>query len=64
MQSDQTRWQDTKTFVATSPFSKSVAYKLLSNGKLRAKKLGPKTIWDAHSRDEYLASLPDFNKAA
>ncbi|GAA5058250.1 hypothetical protein GCM10023208_24550 [Erythrobacter westpacificensis] len=58
------RWEDTRTFLANSPFKKTIAYKLLGEGKLRAKKLGSRTIWDAQSREEYLASLPDFDQAA
>lgn len=64
MDMPQSRWVETPKFLSESPFGKTQAYRLLGEGKLRAKRLGNRTIWDAAARDEYLASLPDVSKAA
>ena len=64
MRDERARWVDTKTFLRNSPFGKTVAYKLLGMGLLRAKKLGSRTVSDERSRDEYLETLPDFDQVA
>lgn len=45
-------------------FKKTRAYALLKEGRLSAKKFGARTIWDLTSADEFIATLPDYGKAA
>ena len=58
------RWGDLHTLKANFPISRSVAYLLLKESKIRAKKFGSKTIWDLDSAEAYFASLPDVQAAA
>ena len=39
---------------------KSSIYRAINSGKLRAKKLGKKTVILSEDLDEYLKNLPDF----
>lgn len=58
----QPRWADFRGLQAAFPgaFQKSKAYELLASGKLRAKKLGRRTLWDLSSVEELIANLPDM----
>lgn len=42
---------------------KTLIYELLRDKKIRARKLGSKTLIEFASFDEYLASLPVYGKA-
>jgi hypothetical protein len=58
------RWGDLKKLTSLYPLKKTVAYKLLGEGKLRARKLGGKTIWDLDSAEEFFEGLPEVDQAA
>ena len=45
-------------------FGRSTAYKLLSEKKIRAKKLGAKTLIEFASVDDYFATLPAYSGAS
>ena len=47
-------------FVSTSGLGKTYVYGLIKNGKLRAKKVGKRTIILDEDADNYLHNLPDF----
>jgi excisionase family DNA binding protein len=49
-----------KDFVERYPFSRTHTYELLQKGKLRAAKLGKKTLVNTESADELLAGLPEY----
>jgi len=49
-----------KEFVERYPFSRTHTYELLRKGKLKASKLGKKTLLNTESADELLASLPEY----
>jgi excisionase family DNA binding protein len=44
--------------------SRSRQYELLSDGLIKAKKLGSRTLIDLESVDAYLSSLPDYEATA
>ena len=54
------RWGDLKSLQARFPgaFGRTRAYVLLGEGKLRAKKLGGRTLWDFQSAQELIEGLP------
>ncbi|MCW1403267.1 hypothetical protein OKA06_13385 [Novosphingobium sp. MW5] len=64
MHTDTKRWGRTHEFLERYPVGRSLAYRLLAEKKLRAKKCGKSTLWDFAAADEYFESLPDFEKAA
>lgn len=53
---------DMKDVAALYGFQKTKAYELLRDGRIRAKKLGAKTLVEFASVDEYLATLPSFGE--
>lgn len=55
---------DIKATSARYGFGKTVIYELLRDKKIRAKKLGAKTLIEFASVDEYMASLPAYGEAA
>ncbi|MCT2401377.1 hypothetical protein [Novosphingobium mangrovi (ex Huang et al. 2023)] len=63
---DGPRWGDFKALQARFPgaFGRTRAYELLAEGKLRAKKLGNRTIWDFQAAEDLIESLPDLGEAA
>jgi len=60
------RWADGKTVEAVYPgmLRKTRRYELLNAGVIKAKKVGRTTLFDLASIDAYIASLPDYGKAA
>lgn len=54
------QWGDLKALQARYPgaFQRTRAYDLLRQGKLRAKKLGGRTLWDFAAAQELIESLP------
>lgn len=54
---------DVKDVAAHYGWQKSKTYELLRDKKIRAKKLGAKTLIEFASLDEYVASLPNFGEA-
>ena len=52
-------WGTTRQFLARYPIARTRAYELLAQGKLRAKRLGRRTIWNFESADELFNGLPD-----
>lgn len=60
------QWGDLKALQARFPgaFGRTRAYELLANGKLRAKKLGGRTLWDFSSAQELIESLPSIGGEA
>ena len=54
------RWGDFRSLQARFPgaFGKTRAYELLAEGKLRAKKLGGRTLWDFEAAQELIEGLP------
>lgn len=55
---------DIKATCARYGFGKTTAYELLRDKKIRAKKLGAKTLIEFASVDEHLASLPAYGEVA
>ncbi len=55
---------DIRATCARYGWGKTTTYDLLRKKKIRAKKLGAKTLIDFASVDEYLASLPEFGEEA
>lgn len=55
---------DIKSTCLRYGFGKTTAYELLRDRKIRAKKLGAKTLIEFASVDEYLATLPEYGEAA
>ena len=55
------RWGDFKALQSRYPgaWQKTRAYELLKQGKLRAKRLGGRTLWSFDAADELIASLPE-----
>ncbi|MBF9151653.1 helix-turn-helix domain-containing protein [Novosphingobium jiangmenense] len=53
---------DIKATCTRYGFGKTTAYELLRDKKIRAKKLGAKTLIEFASVDEYLANLPAFGE--
>lgn len=60
------RWADGRTVEAAYPgmLRKTRRYELLNAGMIKAKKAGRTTLFDLESIDAYIASLPDYGKAA
>jgi hypothetical protein len=60
------RWGDWKALQAKYPgaWGHTRAYELLKQGKLRAKKLGRRTLWDFDAAEALIASLPEIGKEA
>jgi len=60
------RWGDLKALQAHFPgaFGRTRAYELLKENKLRAKKLGGRTLWDFAAAEALIESLPEFGEAA
>ena len=58
------RWGTVQQLCQRYPLSRSRAYKLLAEKKLRAKKLDGRTIWDLESAEQLFADLPDYDQAA
>lgn len=58
------RWGDLKSLQARFPgaWGRTRAYELLNEGKLRAKKLGGRTLWDFAAAEALIASLPELGK--
>lgn len=55
---------DIRTTCQRYGFGRTTAYELLKDQKIRAKKLGAKTLIEFASVDAYLASLPSYGEAA
>lgn len=55
---------DVRATCARFGFGKTTAYDLLRDGKIRAKKMGAKTLVEFASVDAYLATLPAYGEAA
>ncbi|KPF76994.1 hypothetical protein IP68_03895 [Blastomonas sp. AAP25] len=58
------RWGSLDQLRQQYPLGRTRAYELLKIGKLRAKRLGGRTIWDFDSVDALFASLPDHGTGA
>ena len=58
------RYGTVQKFLETYPLSRARTYRLLSEGRIRAKKLEGRTLIDFTSADELLANLPDYERAA
>lgn len=58
------RWGSLDQLRQRYPLGKTRAYQLLSEGKLKAKRLGGRTIWDFASADELFELLPDYGREA
>lgn len=54
---------DVRETCARFGFGKTLAYELLRDKKIRARKLGSKTLIEFASVEEYLASLPTYGEA-
>ncbi len=54
------RWGNFKALQNKYPgaFGRTRAYQLLNEGKLRAKKLGGRTLWDFDAAEELIRSAP------
>ena len=61
---NERRWGSLEQLRQRYPWGKTRAYELLKDGKLRAKRLGGRTIWDFESADALIASLPDYGQGA
>lgn len=61
---DGKRWGDTHQLLARYPLSRSRAYELKRENRLKTRKLGKRTIWDFNSADELFESLPDCGREA
>ncbi|MCL9998662.1 MAG: hypothetical protein NBV68_04720 [Erythrobacter sp.] len=59
----QTIYGDIHAVSARYGWKKTKTYELLRDKKIRAKKLGAKTLIEFASVDEYVASLPNFGEA-
>ena len=57
-ESEQAKHGDVKSTCARYGWGKTTTYELLRDKKIRARKLGAKTLIEFASVDEYLASLP------
>lgn len=55
---------DIKTTCTRYGFGKTTAYEMLRDKKIRARKLGAKTLIEFASVDEYFATLPEYGEAA
>lgn len=55
---------DVKATCARYGWGKTTTYELLRDKKIRARKLGTKTLIEFASVDEYLASLPTYGEEA
>jgi hypothetical protein len=64
--SEAPRWGDFKALQNRFPgaWGRTRAYALLNEGKLRAKRVGGRTLWDFASADELIAGSPDAGKGA
>lgn len=58
------RWATVQQLCERYPLSRSRAYKLLADGKLKARKMSGRTIWDLASAEQFFANLPDYEQAA
>lgn len=54
---------DVREVAARYGWQKTKTYELLRDKKIRAKKLGTKTLIEFESVDEYVASLPAYGEA-
>ena len=56
------RWGNFKALQSQFPgaWGRTRAYQLLHEGKLRAKKLGGRTLWDFAAAEELIAQSPDI----
>lgn len=56
------RWGDLNALQARFPgaFNRTRAYQMLNDGKLRAKKLGGRTLWDFAAAEALIEASPDF----
>jgi hypothetical protein len=63
-ESNQRRWGSFEQLKQQYPVGKTRAYELLKCHKLKAKKLGRRTIWDLDSAEAFFASLPDYERGA
>lgn len=59
---ERPRWATFNDLRDLYPLSRNRAYKLLALGKLRAKRLGGRTVWDLKSAEALFESLPDVDK--
>jgi hypothetical protein len=53
------RWGTLQQLRDRYSINRNRAYQLLRENKLRAKKLGGRTVWDFASADELFETLPD-----
>jgi hypothetical protein len=56
------QWGTTRQLTDRYPLARTRAYELLAQGKLRAKRLGRRTIWNFESADELFNGLPDVGR--
>jgi excisionase family DNA binding protein len=53
-------WENPRESSEALGVCRSTIYNLITSGKLRAKKLGSRTLVSVQSRRELVAGLPDF----
>lgn len=58
------RWGTVNQLCQRYPLSRSRAYRLLAEGKLKARKMSGRTIWDLASAEQFFAELPEYEQAA
>jgi excisionase family DNA binding protein len=58
----QRRLAEFKEALAYGKFKKTKAYELIAEKKIKAYKMGHKTMIDLNTVDEYHASLPEFER--
>ncbi len=56
------RWGSLEQLRQRYPLGRTRAYQLLNEGKLKAKRLGGRTVWDFASADQLFTSLPDYGQ--
>lgn len=61
---ERPRWASFNDLRDRYPLSRNRAYKLLAQGKLKAKRLGGRTVWDLRSAEALFDALPDVGKEA
>lgn len=58
------RWGTIHLLCQRYPLSRSRAYKLLAENKIKARKMSGRTIWDLASVEQFFADLPEYEQAA
>lgn len=58
------RWATVQQLCERYPLSRSRAYKLLADDKIKARKMAGRTIWDLASVEQFFAELPEYKQAA